>query len=1203
MTVQGDFSREVSKRWAGVLYQQGRVFMDTDGTAQTLITVDWEDTSARDVIGAGVAAVPSSVPDSFRVDSATVTPDGVVVSLQPGRVWADGLLVWLDETPPIPRLAPYLQQPSTPAGTNGARDAVVLEAWREAVNGFQLPKQLIEPALGGPDTTERLHTAFGLRLFRMRADDTCESILGALNDNTGKGRLTVTMDPETVVAGDCPVVEGGGYSGFEHNLYRIEIADTGGGVDRFKWSQFNGGLTGRAEFDTAALRATIHANLAAITASGLDSFYVEALKPNPLLGRWTVVYGANVTLDAEGRFVLPPVGNEVIGAIPAPSPGDPDPTVFFRLWNGIVRVDAFPTGPNPHPLQDGINLAFDAPGPGASYRPGDYWTFPMRAGEVENLGPFPANAPPEGIVYHRVSLAELDWDGSDNVSRDGRTVEDCRRPVHPLTEQADCCTFRVGDGVHSHGDFTSIQKAVDSLPAEGGEICVLPGTYVENVLIEDRRNVTISGCGGRSRVISADPPDGQNAPPVFHVADSRSVRISGLAIRAHKTGIGILVEDRLAEKRGQGRDLGPSGAVRDIRLLDLLVAAATRPAIEVRFAIGVTIRDCLLEMADQRSLWPAIFFQAEDGLIERNVIRVRLAEFTRGDRLATLTGEATLAGFRPMTAGAGLGGIQIGGLSEALRIIDNLIQGGIGNGITLGSIRAVRQDDKTQIHDRFGWVINVDDPCDPCRPGDGQIPDPDSGDDGGVVLVPAGPLRDILIERNRIFDMGMNGIGVIGFFNLRDQDRRRIISVEGLRIHRNEIRRCLARELAPVREEMFNLMGYGGISLAHVEHLSITENLIEDNGASYLDPVCGIYVLYGEGVEIDHNRVVNNGTRTEETPNRARPGRRGGIVIAFCTVPVEGTISSPELHRIVPESTPALRVHDNVVIAPLGQALWVGANGPVSVQGNSLASMGVSLERENIARLLAGMTVTIDNLGRSPEERAAIKHYKSLAYGMAPAGFHSPNNTEAVVVGTPTRETGIITAGIAPGFVLFTANQCHFTPAAARRVPVFTEGAATRQPAETDVASTRAETTAASGWRPAASVGLQPGSLLPLAVGLRLASISIVSLDDVGVNDNQCFTRLPDGTLLTGLFVFGDSVRVSDNRFKEGPDDAIFSSISIGGLNITAHNEGTHCFLVRPSAPSDRVVDGPNIVVSTLANKGYCDRFSRVLENFAELKG
>ncbi|OAN36788.1 DUF6519 domain-containing protein [Mycolicibacterium iranicum] len=1200
MTLQGDFTREVSQHWAGVLYQQGRVFTDTDGTAQSLITLDWEDTSARDVLGASVAAVPASSPDSFRVDSAIINPDGVVVSLQPGHVWADGPLVRLDGAAPVQRLADYVEDPPTPAGSVGARDAVVLEVWREAVNGFQLPDELIEPALGGPDTTERIHTAFGLRLYRMDVDDTCASIVDALNDTGGRGRLTVTMDPETAVAGDCPVVEGGGYSGFEHNLYRIEIADTGAGAVHFKWSQFNGGLTGRAEFDTAALRAHIGANLAAITASGLDSFYLEALKPNPLLGRWVVVYGANVTLDAEGSFVLPPVGGEVVGSIPAPSPGDADPTVFVRLWNGLARVDAFPTGPGPLPLQDGINLAFDAPGPGADYRPGDYWTFPVRAGGVENLGPFPANAPPEGIVYRRVPLAELDWNGSHDVPRDGGTVEDCRRPVHPLTDVTSCCSFHVGDGVLSHGDFTSIQKAVDSLPAGGGKICVLPGNYVENVLIEERGNITISGCGDRSRVVSANPRDGQDAAAVFHVVDSIAIQISGLSITAHETGIGILAEDQVAEKRGQGRDLGPSGALHSIGLAELLVTAATRPAIEVRFAIGLTIRDCTIGMVDERSRWPAVFVQAEDGLIERNVIRVQPARLGRDDlRAATFSG-AVVAAHGPMTASAGMGGLQIGGLSEAVRVVDNVIQSGLGNGITLGAVRAVRRDDRTHLPERLGWVINADDPCDPCRPGDGEIPDPPPGGGDGVVLVPGGPLRDILIERNRIFDMGLNGIGVIGFFSLRDPDLRRIVSVEGLRIHRNEIRRCLARDLAPVREEMFSAMGYGGISLAHVEHLSVTQNVIEDNGASYLDPVCGVFVLYGEGVEITHNRVVNNGRRTAEAPGRARPGRRGGIVVAYCTVPVDPAISDAALYRVVPESTPALRVHDNVVVAPLGRALWVAANGPVSVQANSFTSMGVAADPPNAARALVGLTVTIDNIGRSPEAPGAIKSFKGLYYGVLPSAFRSATSAETVAVGTGIREPGIITGGIAPGFVLFSDNQCHFTPGPSRRAP---ERPEVLDPAAVKFARMMISTVGSFGRPSPPPPPLRPGALLPLATSLRLASVSISSLDDVGVHDNQCFTRMPDGTLLTNLYVIGDSVRVSDNRFKEGPDDTIVSSISVGAVNVTAHNEGTHCFVVRPPAPSDRVVDGPNIVVASMVQRDYCDRFARILHDFAVLGG
>ena len=67
--------------------------------------------------------------------------------------------------------------------------------------------------------------------------------------------------------GDCPVVEGGGYTGFEHQLYRIEIAALNAGGPKFKWSQFNGGLVGRGRFVAGAPpKVEISANLSAIVA-------------------------------------------------------------------------------------------------------------------------------------------------------------------------------------------------------------------------------------------------------------------------------------------------------------------------------------------------------------------------------------------------------------------------------------------------------------------------------------------------------------------------------------------------------------------------------------------------------------------------------------------------------------------------------------------------------------------------------------------------------------------------------------------------------------------------------------------------------------------------------------------------------------------------------------------------------------------------
>jgi hypothetical protein len=396
MTVHGDFSRDVTGRWAGVLYQQGRVLMDTDGNAQTAITTDWQDTAARDVIGADVAAVPADQPDSFRIDAAHLSGDNVTLEVQPGHVWVDGMLVHTDVDELHKRTATWLQPPlQDPPGAAatvaaGVRDAVVLEVWREATSAFQLPGELIEPALGGVDTTERLNTAKAFRLYRMAAGDTCESIRDRLQDDPAiLGKLSVTLEPDVTIPGDCPVVEGGGYSGFEHSLARIEIAKSDSATPRFKYSFFNGGLVGRAVFDAATMRATIRANLAAIASSNLAAFYLEAIAFDGDAGYWKVVYGAEVTL-VEDSFVLPAAPET--GTIPGG--GD---AVFIRLWNGIADVAAFPPGANPNALIDGIELGFDAPGPTAWYRPGDSWTFTVRAGDVAQTGTLPTNAPPEGI--------------------------------------------------------------------------------------------------------------------------------------------------------------------------------------------------------------------------------------------------------------------------------------------------------------------------------------------------------------------------------------------------------------------------------------------------------------------------------------------------------------------------------------------------------------------------------------------------------------------------------------------------------------------------------------------------------------------------------------------------------------------------------------------------------------------------------------
>ena len=962
--MRGDLSTRYqgpdSSSFDGVLFQQGRVFLDRDGNAQTAIAVEWQDLAARDVIGSDVLAVPGDDADAFRVEAATLNGGEVTLTVHPGHAWADGMLVRLAGAPPIKRLVSYLgppfEDPVPPAPVAGDRDAVVLEVSRHEVNGFQLPDTLLEPALGGVDTTERITTRAAFRLYRMDPDDTCDTLAAKLADDpSAKGTLTATLQPTTIVAGDCPTVDSGGYTGFEHELYRVEIAAVNAGGPMFKWSRFNGGLVGRATFDAPTLRATITANLAAIATSDLTDFYLETVEWDAAEGVWAVTCGAAVTLLGD-QLVLPAA--PTFGAIPAAGAA-----VFIRLWDGIRPLADFPVAANPTELIDGIRLEFEADAPGR-YTAEDFWTFPVRAGGLGNPGVL-VDGPPEGVYHRRVAVAELLWDGAAEPGE----IEDCRRRFQPLTRLGTCCTYRVGDGVVSHGDFTSIQAAINALPAAGGKVCVLPGTFIEAVRIQGRRGVTVSGCGSRTRVVA--PPG--KAEPVFHVLNAGAITLQHMLVESDRDGIGVLLEpgSTLKEQR--------RGVLRQIVLDDLLVRAASRTGIECRGGEDVTVRDCTVSLADMRSLWPGIFFIAHQGLLEGNRVLV-------AGRVAAPLEDDVVA------ARAGLGGIQLGGGCRRVRVIGNVIHGGVGNGITLGSVRLLGGDGDVII----GWIVDRDDPCNPCKPGDTGIVV--IGGDDGPRLVSDGPLRDIVIEDNRILDMGLNGIGVIGYFALRQAQE--IVTVLGLRIEHNEIRRCLTRALAPIGDAYTEVLGYGGIALADVAQLEVLDNVIEDNGPDHIQPVCGVFLLHGEGVEIRGNRIARNGARTEEPAAKAKAGPRGGIYVAHCS-----TLGGP-----------ALRVHDNRVSAPLGRALTAEALGDVSVHGNHFTTLGV--EPGPGDGLQPAATVLIRSLA-APSLFAADAGYRAIRVGKANIPY------DPAVAGTGTHVEPTASASVPGGEarVLFADNQ------------------------------------------------------------------------------------------------------------------------------------------------------------------------------------
>ena len=515
----------------------------------------------------------------------------------------------------------------------------------------------------------------------------------------------------------------------------------------------------------------------------------------------------------------------------------------------------------------------------------------------------------------------------------------------------------------------------------------------------------------------------------------------------------------------------------------------------------------------------------------------------------------------PPTDVNGRGGLHIGSTSEHIRVLNNLIHTGIGNGITLGSV-VVRNLDDLDLGIAIGWLVDADDLCSPCRPGNTYIPPGQryQDEDLSPQRVSAGdPLKEIHINGNRIFNMGLNGIGVAGFFNLDEEDE--FISVERLIIIGNEIRQCLWRPLAVIPTEMINSMGYGGISLADVENLMIQDNLIEDNGPSYLEPICGAFILHGEGIDISRNRILNNGAQTERPVTEAKQGQRGGINVVFGVAPTDNIeIFTQELPR--QNGVPAIKIHDNIVSTPLGRALSLIALGPASIVNNQFTSRGVLPLGSPLPPSFIATTVAILNLGISNElyGQFILGSFRAIQTGQVDRRDLPLIGDRVVIVSEPVLDDLRLGQYLANGNVLFSHNQCVL-----------------------DLLEESRRTT-----------GL---------TSLSLSSIFIISLDDISFQGNQCdFSSTPlDDLLISQAIFLGFSLRISDNRFKEGIFNALFSAMVFGFIHTITDNQATHCLLVRPrESDSPLVVDRDNIVFVDPEGTGFCEGFSSIQSSYGQ---
>lgn len=988
--------------------------------------------------------------------------------------------------------------------------------------------------------------------------------LGTIDD-TGERIVDAALTVGFVAGqpGDlCTPSIAAGYLGAENQTIRVQLTD----ADHFTWSFDNG-----APF----YRATLAADQRTLTllTDPRDRAHWPAAGQIVEILPWSAVLPNGEKLAEETGHLarvatsFDPDTHELVlsttTAVPAnfgtawlsrPDAGDlGTPFFYVRVWN---RGDDH-TSPERIPFVVNTAVPLGTTGltvtiTGGARVTGDHWIIAARPRTPDRVVPWELEVGRgvHGVRRFFAPLALVRW--HQNGTWD--LLHDCRPHFLPLTRLRGCCTYTVGDEVHSFGRFTSIQAAVDALPAEGGKICVLPGSYRESVVLLNRQNITIEGCGVRSLLRPG------RSGWVIVIAGGHDITVRDLGFETGNAfGIVVLGDgsQQLPASITDIKWLSSKTAVKRLRFHHLTMRIRGRSAIAMFNAQDVEITDCEITadpiarpifIRDDLGRWPSILSFADDVLIERNRIAATSIPLSEPD--------ATTPFGQPTFARTCLGGIQIGGGSERVEIRRNHITGGNGTGITLGSwawaVRRVVGLPWPDLVAGWNWVIGgfhitineegcIEIDWDPPPPGD---------DNPDLVPVSMGAVEHVRIVDNLIEQMGQAGIGVARFFDLRGTDE--LILVRDLHIQDNRIHENLRLPIPTLPERMQGIAAQGAILLAEVERLVVRGNDIARNGKRSIDPVCGVFALIATNTNIENNRIVDNAPSvTVREP--VRPGWRGGVVLPCAYAPTY-KLARGRRPLLRQNGEPAVRIADNVIVVPEGRAILVLAHGAVAISDNELTTRGPGLA--DIARYLSG--------GWTVAELAA-------AFG------------QSTLETTIDIEGGIAVyvanVGVSNEFNFFQLTYMNLK--ALELLPL---------PNQDDRANI-----AASGN--ILFHGNQVGiDLLARSNATVLTGLYMATHDDVQGSDNQIEVDLVNDRVMITWYIMAVSTRITANRVKEplrfpGPNvpPPVGTSItSIGAfMNMTTTNQTTRCISVSTGSPPPRHRTAqPNHVLQEL----YWDR-------------
>lgn len=1172
------------QKFTGVVRQQGRLPLDAEETeAGDIGALMLREAIAETICEKG------AVGDGFRISTAALWEEGLIFKINAGSFYLAGLRLttWHSATldssfrtqPDWLTIDLDNADPSVPEPGETRTDLVWLEAWEQTVTATE-DAELYEVALGGADSAARRRAMNRVRVLE-DVPDNCPDAFAELIEREFPGGtldaagcevlsntdLTIGFTQLEPLEDLCRPSAQAGFLGARNETFRIQITEPG----RCLWSRDNAAPLFRvqvAEVDGQRRRIVFLTEPRDAFGWPLAGMTVELLRwgaklengekvaePSGLLLRVETGYdpatssidvGADIPQawddwfdSSDGQAALNPLDDADAGL---------DRYFFLRVWTGGGADGAVD-----HPFLPGTALDLGETGLTATFSdtgmPRDYWIVSARNAAPIRVTPHAllTGAPPVGPRRLVAPLALLPWTGPVP-----QTPLDCRHRFRPLCNVGGCCRVTVGDGVVSHGDVTSVADALQLLPPEGGEICIHEGTYAEAVLIEDRQNITITGCG-RGTIWQSGP---DTSDPFFTILDSTGIHMRRLTLEAPRH------EGVLAKRCA------------NLVLEDIRATSADRSAFSAFETDRATVRRCRVDLV------PLSAPLSEDTSIGRTAAIV-----LGGSRILVDHCHIEAAIRRRSRMSTPAGGIHILARTKSAYITDNTIVGGNGHGITLGSVQYLGTGDNDgatifgpatedfvgrtngiEINPQTGaldfFALNIfTDPAGCIRlPGDpgGRLPIP-----GGPVFVPesGGVVFDIRILRNDIARMGFNGISSHAFDGLGPDGRSDLIAVETIEIAENRIIGCMVNEVGASTPLGRQFIGWGGIALSLCSDGTIRDNAILNNGANGADAVCGVFMAIAEDVRVERNRIEGNGL--SPTPNTAlAPGRRGGIVIgaAIGGVSTYATTSGPGREA----DRPALFVTGNTVDAPGGRALKSIALGPVIVTNNRLTGAGRSAFEAAPFAALVGFVLAAGQVGEDVFDASAeidLIDYAALEVLSDVLGGDAVSLFNLCVA----EDLSAFGAAVNANSVNGTANA-DFRPERLRGGEMLINDN---------------------------QIALRPHGTR--AQHVAISSVLLLSADDVSFQDNQTEIEAGLTFALTDLFAIGGTLRVTGNRIQKPMFGGVISAMTNAIMNQTAFNQTTHC-IVALGFPSGLVNTG-NREVFDLIGDGVCARLDAISTN------